>query len=51
MSDLFPGLQLNRPGLNRGDREALAQSLTRVQQTAAAILQAIDGDTSMTPES
>lgn len=25
----------------RGDREALAQSLTRVQQTSSAILQAI----------
>jgi antirestriction protein ArdC len=30
--------------LYRGDREALAQSLTRVQQTASAILQAVDGD-------
>ena len=32
--------------LYRGDREALAQSLTRVQQTASTILQAIDGDAS-----
>ena len=32
--------------LYRGDREALAQSLVRVQQTASAILQAIDGDAS-----
>jgi antirestriction protein ArdC len=30
--------------LYRGDREALAQSLTRVQQTASAILRAIEGD-------
>ena len=37
--------------LYRGDREALAQSLTRVQRTASAILQAIDGDASMTPPS
>ena len=29
--------------LYRGDREALAQSLARVQQTASAILQAIEG--------
>ena len=33
--------------LYRGDRDALAQSLTRVQQTAAAILRAIEGDASM----
>ena len=32
--------------LYRGDRAALAQSLTRVQQTAATILRAIDGDAS-----
>ena len=37
--------------LYRGDREALAQSLTRVQQTASAILHAIDGDASMAPPS
>src|SRR6185436_9633768 len=35
--------------LYRGDREALAQSLTRVQQTASAILHAIDGDASLAP--
>jgi hypothetical protein len=35
--------------LYRGDRAALAQSLTRVQQTAATILQAIDGDASLSP--
>jgi len=29
--------------LYRGDREALRQSLARVQQTASAILQAIEG--------
>lgn len=33
--------------LYRGDREALAQSLTRVLQTASAILRAIEGDPSM----
>ena len=35
--------------LYRGDRAALAQSLTRVQQTAATILQAIDSDASLSP--
>ena len=33
--------------LYRGDREALAQSLTRVQQTASAILRAIGDDASL----
>ena len=37
--------------LYRGDREALSQSLTRVQQTASAILQAIDGGASLAPPS
>ena len=35
--------------LYRGDREALAQSLTRVQQTASAILQAIESDPAQAP--
>lgn len=35
--------------LYRGDREALAQSLTRVQQTASAILHAIEGEPSPPP--
>jgi len=35
--------------LYRGDREALAESLTRVQQTSATILQAIDGDAPLLP--
>jgi antirestriction protein ArdC len=35
--------------LYRGNRAALAQSLTRVQRTAATILQAIDGDASPSP--
>ena len=35
--------------LYRGDREALAQSLARVQQTASAILQAIEGDAPLVP--
>jgi antirestriction protein ArdC len=35
--------------LYRGDREALAQSLTRVQRTASEILQAIEGDASVEP--
>src|SRR4029077_5161297 len=35
--------------LYRGDRTALAQSLTRVQQTAATILEAIDGQASPSP--
>ena len=37
--------------LCRGDREALAQSLTRVQQTSSAILHGIDGDASLAPPS
>ena len=37
--------------LYRGDREALAQSLTRVQQTASAILRAIEGDAPAAPPS
>ena len=37
--------------LYRGDREALAQSLTRVQQTASAILRAIEDDVSVAPSS
>ncbi len=37
--------------LYRGDREALAQSLTRVQQTASAILRAIEGDAPPAPPS
>ncbi len=35
--------------LYRGDREALAQCLTRVQQTASAILRAIEGDEALAP--
>ena len=35
--------------LYRGGREALAQSLTRVQQTASAILHAIEGERSSPP--
>jgi hypothetical protein len=35
--------------LYRGDREALAQSLARVQQTASAILEAIQSDAPLTP--
>jgi hypothetical protein len=35
--------------LYRGDREALAESLTRVQQTSATILQAIDGNAPLVP--
>jgi hypothetical protein len=35
--------------LYRGDREALAQSLTRVQQTASAILHAIEREPSHVP--
>ena len=35
--------------LYRGDREALEQSLTRVQQASATILQAIDGDSALVP--
>jgi hypothetical protein len=37
--------------LYRGDREALAESLTRVQRTASAILQAIDVDAPLAPPS
>ena len=37
--------------LYRGDREALAQSLTRVQQTASAILRAMEDDASLAPSS